>query len=104
MPTESTGSRLPPVDDWRTTDQDEITRRRLRAREEAPLIINRNARFPIFSDFEVHSQSGVTYTVEIRNLNQRQFACECVDFRVNGLGTCKHVEAVLDQLETRFFR
>ena len=102
MPPDAAGSHLPPVDDWRTTDQDEITRRRLRAREEAPLIINRAARFPIFSDFEVHSPSGVTYSVEIRDLRERQFDCECVDFRVNGLGTCKHVEAVLDQLETRF--
>ena len=33
-----------------------------------------------------------------------QFACECVDFRINGLGTCKHVEAVLLQLECRFRR
>ncbi len=92
---------LPPVDDWRTTDQDEITRRRLRAQEEAPRIENRDERFPIFSNFDVHSQSGVTYSVEIRDLERRQFSCECVDFRVNGLGTCKHVEAVLDHFETR---
>src|SRR5208282_1540310 len=30
--------------------------------------------------------------------------CECVDFRSNGLGTCKHVEAVLMHLEGRFKR
>ncbi len=101
MPVVETPSRLPPVDDWRTSDQDEITRRRLRAREEQPEVVNRDARFPIFSDFEVHSQSGVTYAVEIRDLARRRFSCECVDFRVNGLGTCKHVEAVLDQLESR---
>src|SRR5262249_31246846 len=35
---------------------------------------------------------------------QRQFACDCVDFRINGLGTCKHVEAVLWHLEGRFNR
>ena len=84
---------LPPADDWRTTDQDEINRRRLRAREESPGVANRDARFPVFSDFDVHSGSGVTYLVEIRDLARRQFSCECVDFRVNGLGTCKHVEA-----------
>ncbi len=93
--------RLPPADDWRTTDQDEINRRRLRAREEAPTVVNRDTRFPVFSNFDVHSSSGVTYSVEIRDLNERQFGCDCVDFRVNGLNTCKHVEAVLDQLETR---
>ena len=90
---------LPPVDDWRTTDQDEINRRRLRARQESPLVTNRDELHPIFSNFEVHSPSGVTYSVEIRDLARRQYHCECVDFRVNGLGTCKHVEAVLDHLE-----
>ena len=92
---------LPPADDWRTTDQDEINRRRLRAREEAPNVVNRNGRYPVFSNFDVHSGSGVTYSVEVRDLDRRQFNCECVDFRVNGLGTCKHVEAVLEQLEKR---
>ena len=90
---------LPPADDWRTSDQDEINRRRLRAQEEAPAVTNRDERFPIFSDFEVHSPSGVKYAVEIRDLQAREFDCDCVDFRVNGLGTCKHVEAVLDHLE-----
>ena len=93
---------LPPVDDWRTTDQDEITRRRLRAQEETPRIESRDERFPIFSNFSVHSPSGVTYLVEIRDLAQRQFSCDCVDFRVNGLGTCKHVEAVLDHLKSHW--
>ena len=93
---------LPPVDDWRTTDQDEITRRRLRAREESPRIDNCDPRFTIFSNFDVFSPSGVTYAVEIRDLARRRFSCECVDFRVNGLGTCKHVEAVLEHLETRY--
>ncbi len=90
---------LPPADDWRTSDQDEINRRRLRAQEESPRIVNCDERFPVFSNFEVHSPSGVTYAVEIEDLATRQFSCECVDFRVNGLGTCKHVEAVLDHLE-----
>ncbi len=90
---------LPPVDDWRTTDQDEINRRRLRALQEAPLVSNRDELHPIFSNFDVHSQSGVTYSVEVRDLARRQSHCDCVDFRVNGLGTCKHVEAVLDHLE-----
>ena len=35
-------------------------------------------------------------------LRLRQCACDCVDFRINGLGTCKHVEAVLLHLEARF--
>ena len=96
---------LPPVDDWRTTDQDEITRRRLRAREEAPRIENRDGHGSRSSRISTFiRQSGVTYSVEIRDLARRQFSCDCVDFRVNGLGTCKHVEAVLEQLETRLSR
>ncbi len=100
-PSPRSAADLPPVDDWRTTDQDEITRRRLRAQEESPRIENRDERYPVFSNFDVHSQSGVTYSVEIRDLAGRKFSCECVDFRVNGLGTCKHVEACLDHLENR---
>ncbi len=81
--------------DRRITDQDQIARRRERARKENPRIENRDPRFPVFSNFDVHSQTGITYSVEVRDLAWRQFHCTCVDFRVNGLGTCKHAEAVL---------
>src|SRR5258707_5934089 len=86
---------VPPPHNWRTTDEDEINRRRARAQTESFRIANIDARHPIFSNFRVHSGSGLAYSVEIRDVRQRQFACECVDFRINGLGTCKHVEAVL---------
>jgi hypothetical protein len=96
--------KVPPAHDWRTTDQDEINKRRLRARTEALQVTNTDAAHPIFSDFRVRSPSGMTYAVEIRDVAQRQFACECPDFRSNGLGTCKHVEAVLLLLEARHRR
>ena len=95
---------LPSPHDWRTTDTDEINKRRQRAREESFAIANTDPRHPIFSNFRVKSGSGLTYAVEIRDVQGRQFACDCVDFRINGLGTCKHVEAVLLQLERRFKR
>jgi hypothetical protein len=95
---------VPPAHDWRTTDQDEINKRRLRARTEQLLVVNTDAAHPIFSNFRVKSASGMTYAVEIRDLAQRQFACDCPDFRINGLGTCKHAEAVLLNLEGRFRR
>ena len=44
----------------------------------------------------------MTYSVELRSLAERVFSCTCTDFRINGLGTCKHVEAVLLHLEARF--
>ena len=98
----STEIRVPSPHDWRTTDTDELNKRRLRAREESPVISNCEPRHPVFSNFRVKSASGLTYSVEVRDVNQRQFACDCVDFRINGLGTCKHVEAVLLHLEARF--
>jgi hypothetical protein len=91
--------KLPVTHDWRTTDQDEIERRRLRARMERPRIRNLTPEHPIFSNFEVKSKSGMTYFVEIRDLAKRQFHSTTVDFQVNGLGTCKHTEAVLLHLE-----
>ena len=95
---------MPSPHNWRTTDEDEINRRRARAQTEEFRISNADPRHPIFSNFRVRSGSGLTYSVEIRDVRQRQFACDCVDFRINGLGTCKHVEAVLLQLEARFKR
>ncbi len=86
---------LPPVTDWRTTDADEVLKRQVRAREERPQVVNLTPAHAVFSDFEVHSRSGINYRVEIRDVVGRQFACTCTDFRINGLGTCKHVEAVL---------
>src|SRR5438309_753595 len=93
---------VPSIHNWRTTDQDEINRRRVRARTEDFRITNTAPRHPIFSNFRVKSTSGLTYLVEIRDVAERQFACDCVDFRINGLGTCKHIEAVLLLLSARF--
>src|SRR5260370_3959373 len=93
-----------PAHNWRTTDEDEIYRRRVRAQTEDFRVSNRDPRHPIFSNCRVQSGSGLTYSVEIRDVRQRQFACDCVDFRINGLGTCKHVEAVLLHLQARFKR
>ncbi|MGA2748211.1 MAG: DEAD/DEAH box helicase [Verrucomicrobiota bacterium] len=94
----------PSVHNWRTSDEDEINRRRIRARTESFKIDNTDLAHPIFSNFRVQSGSGLTYSVEVRDLGRRQFACDCVDFRINGLGTCKHIEAVLLHLEARFKR
>jgi len=95
---------VPPPSDWRTSDVDEINRRRLRARDEQPRIRNLDPRQSIFSNFEIRSRSGMTYHVEIRDLANRQFHSTTVDFLINGLGTCKHTEAVLMHLQARFPR
>ena len=102
-PTAKTASKikLPAAHNWQTTDADEINKRRQRAREEAFVITNTDARHPLFSNFRVKSASGLTYSVEIRGLREQQSACDCVDFRTNGLGLCKHTEAVLLYLQAR---
>lgn len=95
---------VPAAHDWRTTDEQETARRRERARMESFQIVNLDTRHRVFSNFRVTSRSGMAYSVEIRDIQGRQFACECIDFRINGLGTCKHVEAVLNLLEARHKR
>jgi superfamily II DNA or RNA helicase len=92
----------PPASDWRTTDQDEIHRRIQRAIDEKHGITNLDPQHPVFSNFRVSSPSGMIYQVEIRDLNERAFSCTCPDFRINGLGTCKHIEATLIWLKRRF--
>lgn len=103
MPKQSSPQmQVPSLHNWRTTDVDEINRRRARAQSEEFRVWNENPEHPIFSNFKVSSGSGMTYLVEIRDIVGRQFACQCVDFQINGLATCKHVEAVLLYLEARF--
>jgi superfamily II DNA or RNA helicase len=102
--TQDPGTKLPSIHNWRTTDEDEIARRRHRAKTESLRVRNLDSRFPIFSNFAVKSESGLTYSVEIRSISQRTFSCNCVDFRINALGTCKHVEATLLYLEARYRR
>ncbi len=99
-PAEELKQSLPPVTDWNTTDEHERNRRRLRAIESPPLSIeNTDPRHPILSNFKVSSQSGAEYSVEIRDLKNRVFSSDTVDFQINGLGTDKHVEAVLLHLQ-----
>jgi superfamily II DNA or RNA helicase len=103
-PTKELHLKLPSIHNWRTTDADEITKRRYRARTESLRVKNLDPRHPIYSNFAVKSGSGLTYSVEIRSVSQRRFSCNCVDFRINALGTCKHVEATLIHLQARHRR
>ncbi|MFT6862594.1 MAG: hypothetical protein ACJAVK_001153 [Akkermansiaceae bacterium] len=94
---------LPAKQDWRSTDEQEIARRQLRALEQPPAIKNSTPKHRIFSNFEVTSpESERTYCVEIRDLAGRDFHSTSPDFSHNGLGTCKHTEAVLYHLRARF--
>jgi hypothetical protein len=83
---------------WRTTDEDEIAIRRKRAVSEQLRVSNLEADEQVFSSFRVCSPSGADYLVEIRSLHDLENSCSCPDFLASGLGTCKHVEAVLARL------
>ncbi|MEW5959503.1 MAG: DEAD/DEAH box helicase [Chloroflexota bacterium] len=72
----------------------QIERRRQRATEDIAAIVNRG-QHPVYSVFEVTSQSKQTYRVQIRSLTELLNSCTCADYKTNLLGTCKHIEAVL---------
>lgn len=44
---------------------------------------------------------GRGYRVDIRSTGERVNHCDCPDFATNRLGTCKHVEAVLQRLKRK---
>ncbi|MDX2159127.1 MAG: DEAD/DEAH box helicase [Hyphomicrobiaceae bacterium] len=90
--------RPPETQGWSTTDEQEIELRRWRGRTEISAVEPVEPRAPIFGIFRVRSESGSSYDVEIRSLDQHVNSCGCIDHRVNGLGTCKHVEGVLEAL------
>ena len=75
----------------------QIERRRQRGLTEITKVINRGSH-AIFSLFEVSSRSGRTYQVRIRSLAELHNTCNCMDYRTNLIGTCKHIEAVLAYL------
>ena len=85
---------------WLTSDADEIERRRQRGRNEAVRIIQKPAD-AFFGAFEIRAEGGRNYHVEIRSLREHINTCDCPDHRINGLGTCKHIEATLHQLQRR---
>ena len=88
-------ARQPSFLGWRTTDEEEIERRRWRGRTEVAAVEALEVDREFFGTFRAHSASGTAYEVEIRALATRDNSCGCVDHAVNGLGTCKHIEGVL---------
>jgi SNF2 family DNA or RNA helicase len=49
----------------------------------------------VFSDYNINSsETKKTYKVSIRSEKNMNF-CECMDFKTNNLGTCKHIEHIL---------
>ncbi len=75
--------------------------RRQYGREQAFGLENIGAE-PYFSEFRVSNpQSKSTYRVAIRGKLPGDNFCACPDYSTNELGTCKHIEFVLAQLEKK---
>lgn len=86
---------------WNTSDADEIQIRQWRGRTEIAKIEALEPQFGPHGTFRLRSGSGSLYEVEIRDLTGRNNSCGCIDHRVNGLGTCKHIEGVLAALKKK---
>jgi len=98
-------SMLPAQQDWRSSDEQEIARRQLRALENPPTIHSLTPKEQIHANFEVSSaDTDSSYIVEIIDISASLYYCTSPDFLTNGLGTCKHTEAVLFYLKKRFAR
>src|SRR6476660_4157640 len=80
--------------------EEQIDLRRQRARA-ANLQIENLGKNRVFSDYQVtNPQTRGQYTVTVRGFDTGDNACTCTDFKSNTLGTCKHIEAVLDRLQS----
>ncbi len=78
-------------------EQIDIRRQRARAGKFRIENLGKNR---VFSDYRVtNPDSGGQYTVTVRGFDVGDNTCTCPDFKSNTLGTCKHVEAVLDHLK-----
>ncbi len=86
---------------WSTSDAYEIERRRVRGLNEPSQISSQTQDDDFFGVYRVDSDNGQAYRVEIRSLAEPINSCNCPDHRINGLGTCKHIEATLCQLQYR---
>ncbi len=91
-------NRPPASPGWNTTDEQEIELRYWRGTTEILSVKALEAGHPYFGTFRVQSVSGGAYEVEIRSLAEPANSCGCIDHRVNGLGTCKHIEGAIQSM------
>jgi len=78
-------------------EQIDIRRQRAKAGKFAIENLGKNR---VFSDYRVRNpETGGEYEVHVRGFETGDNTCTCPDFKANTLGTCKHIEAVLDDLK-----
>lgn len=92
------GFRPQKAESWMTTDEEERSKRRMRASAESMRVKAEDAPDG-FGRYAVSHPSAdrraTVYHVEIRDLDSPANTCDCPDFAKNGLGTCKHIERAL---------
>lgn len=80
--------------------EEQIDLRRQRGRA-ANLSIENLGTNRVFSEYRVvNPATKGKYTVSIRGFDTGDNTCSCPDFKSNTLGTCKHIEAVLEKLQS----
>ncbi len=83
-------------------EQRAIAERALRATQERLRLTTTDPRRP-WTDYVVTNQtSGKSYRVALRGEERGDSYCSCPDYRVNTLGTCKHIMYALQRVRTRF--
>lgn len=89
---------LPPI----LTDEQSIEARRRNALDEKAPVTPLRLLDGFHGEYEVDStQWSTPYVVEMRDLNGFGNSCGCMDFQMNRLGTCKHIERVRQLLPHR---
>jgi hypothetical protein len=81
--------------------EEQIAARQERGRTTPPKIL-RKPNGQAYGDYEVLSGSGRKYRVALRGPGLFDNYCACPDFARNTLGTCKHIEGLLDLLRRRY--
>ena len=70
--------------------------------EKNPFGIEKIGRGGVFSEYIVRNPDRKSaYTVAVRSSDNTRNFCDCFDFKTNRLGTCKHIEAVLNHLRSK---
>ena len=105
------GLAAPPPEDvpLESLDEEQLLERALQERTrraaEEKMILKPADRGRLWTDYTVTSRvSGKTYRVALRGWEQGQSYGSCPDFKVNTLGTCKHIIYALNAVGKRFSR
>ena len=81
------------------TDEESIILRKINAEKENVAVLRQTQKGEFYGIYEVgSSQWSEPYTVEIRSLEKYINTCTCRDHHMNHLGTCKHIERVLQSI------